>query len=245
MQGNILQSDVEKRGVVFDPRTKMLILITLAIFVLGGSGGEKVDRIGPFLCMIPFVLMILARKWKKAFTYLVLYLASYISFMYLGVKTTGIVNFILLAVCGIFSRFLPGIMMGTYLIETTTVSEFIAAMSKLHTSEKITIPLSVMFRFFPTVADEFSSINSAMKMRGITLGEKNVGKMVEYRMVPLMVCLAKIGEELNAAALTRGLGGDVRRTNICKIGFHLQDFIFLGICLVPYILWFIDLICKI
>ena len=64
-------------------------------------------------------------------------------------------------------------------------------------------------------------------------------------MVPLMVCLAKIGEELNAAALTRGLGGDVRRTNICKIGFHLQDFIFLGICLVPYILWFIDLICKI
>ena len=41
MQGNILQPDVEKRGVVFDPRTKMLILITLAIFVLGGSGGEK------------------------------------------------------------------------------------------------------------------------------------------------------------------------------------------------------------
>ena len=35
----------------------------------------------------------------------------------------------------------------------------------------------------------------------------------------------------------RGLGGEVRRTNICKIGFHVQDYILLGIGLIPYILW--------
>ena len=73
-------------------------------------------------------------------------------------------------------------------------------MNKMHVTEKITIPLSVMFRFFPTVADEFASINAAMRMRDIRVGGKNAGKMLEYRMVPLMVCLAKIGEELNAAA---------------------------------------------
>lgn len=78
-----------------------------------------------------------------------------------------------------------------YLIETTTVSEFTAAMSKMHVTDKITIPLSVMFRFFPTVADEFSSINAAMRMRDIRLGGKNVTKMIEYRLVPLMVCSAK------------------------------------------------------
>lgn len=55
--------------------------------------------------------------------------------------------------------------------------------------------------------------------------------------MPLMTCCVKIGEELSAAALTRGLGGEVRRTNICKIGFHVQDCILLGIGLIPYILW--------
>ena len=107
-------------------------------------------------------------------------------------------------------------------------------MLRLHLSEIIIIPLSVMFRFFPTVADEFSSINAAMKMRGIALGGRHAGKIVEYRMVPLMTCSVKIGEELSAAALTRGLGGNVRRTNVCEIGFHVQDTIFAALCLLPY-----------
>ena len=108
---------------------------------------------------------------------------------------------------------------------------------RMRLSEKIIIPLSVMFRFFPTVMDEAASINAAMKMRGIHIGGRNAGKMLEYRLVPLMTCCVKIGEELSAAALTRGLGGEVRRTNICKIGFHVQDYILLGIGLIPYILW--------
>ena len=66
------------------------------------------------------------------------------------------------------------------------------------------------------------------------MGGKNVGKMLEYRLVPLMTCCVKIGEELSAAALTRGLGGEVKRTNICKIGFHVQDVFFLLLCVVAF-----------
>ena len=92
------------------------------------------------------------------------------------------------------------------MISTTTVSEFTAAMQRMHLSDKIIIPLSVMFRFFPTVIDESVSINAAMKMRDIRIGGRNFSKMFEYRIVPLMTCCVKIGEELSAAALTRGLG---------------------------------------
>lgn len=42
-------------------------------------------------------------------------------------------------------------------------------------------------------------------MRGITTLRSPM-KMLEYRVVPLMISIAKIGEELSAAALTRGLG---------------------------------------
>lgn len=70
------------------------------------------------------------------------------------------------------------------MISTTTVSEFTAAMQRMHLSDKIIIPLSV--RFFPTVIDEFVSINAAMKMRDIRIGGRNFSKMFEYRIVPLM-----------------------------------------------------------
>ena len=55
-------------------------------------------------------------------------------------------------------------------------------------------------------------------------------KMLEYRMVPLLVSCVKIGEELSAAALTRGLGAPVRRTNICRIGFGKFDIAAAVIC---------------
>ena len=42
--------------------------------------------------------------------------------------------------------------------------------------------------------------------------------ILEYRMVPMMICSVKIGEELSAAALTRGLGKTVVPTVIVIMG---------------------------
>lgn len=89
---------------------------------------------------------------------------------------------------------------------------------------------------------DVSSINDAMRMRDIRFGGKNAGKMIEYRMIPLLVCSARIGEELNAAAITRGLGGDVKRTNVCQIGFHIQDYVFILVCAVPYLIWILSIL---
>ena len=50
-----------------------------------------------------------------------------------------------------------------------------------------------------------------MRMRGIRFGGRHPGKMIEYRLIPLMISVVKIGDE-DAAALTRGLGAPVRRT---------------------------------
>lgn len=115
---------------------------------------------------------------------------------------------------------------GIFVVTTTTVSEFVAAMERLHLPQQITIPMSVMFRFFPTVAEEWSAIGDAMRMRGVRFGGGKASAILEYRIVPMMICSVKIGEELSQAALTRGLGGPVKRTNICKLGFHVQDVIF-------------------
>ena len=53
-------------------------------------------------------------------------------------------------------------------------------------------------------------------------------------MIPLMTCSVRIGQELSAASLSRGLGGPVKRTNICKVGFGFFDYVMIAFCLISF-----------
>lgn len=241
MGKQVLLSSRYKRGLILDPRTKLFLVLDMSLFVLGSAGGETIDRLLPVFCVMPAIMLLTAGKVLRAFGYAFGYLAALAASTWILPETSGIVHYLLLATCGLITRFLPGIMMAAYLVTTTTVSEFTAAMLRMHVSEKIIIPLSVMFRFFPTVMDEAASISAAMRMRDIRFGGRNARKMLEYRLVPLITCCVKIGEELSAAALTRGLGGEVRRTNICKIGFHFADWVVIALCAVPFVMLLLEL----
>lgn len=232
MWAMMLQS---RQGRAFlDPRTKMLLVITITSVVIGGGNGGAMSIIKPVLTAVPFLLFVVERKRKAAMIYVAVYIAAFSGELFLVPITRGFLNFIVVACCGMFSRFMPGIAMGSYLVSTTTVSEFMAAMERLGLPQKLTIPLSVMFRFFPTVGEEYSAIGDAMRMRGIHFGGGKPGKMLEYRMVPLMISCVKIGDELSAAALTRGLGASVKRINICRIGFGVFDVLAMLICILGF-----------
>ena len=232
MRTLMLQSRQKKS--LLDPRTKMLLVITITSVVIGGGNGGTMNIIKPVLTAVPLLLFLAERKWKAAVIYLAVYIAAFSGELVLVPITQGFLNFIVVACCGMFSRFMPGIAMGSYLVSTTTVSEFMAAMERLRLPQKITIPLSVMFRFFPTIVEEYGAIGDAMRMRGIRFGGGKPAKMLEYRMVPLMISCVKIGDELSAAALTRGLGAPVRRTNICQIGFGLFDIMAMLVCVLGF-----------
>lgn len=142
-------------NITFDPRTKLLLLLTMGIFVLGSAGGNLFDAYMPLFCAVPVVLFVLDGKWKRAVLYAVLYGAAYALLMEAVPRLSGIGGYILLACCGILTRFLPGIMTGAYLMQTTKVSEFHAAMERMHVTDKITIPLSVCSGFFPPLRMSF------------------------------------------------------------------------------------------
>ena len=111
----------------------------------------------------------------------------------------------------------------------------------LMTPQAVTIPMSVMFRLFPTIGSEWKSIRRAMAMRGIHAGGARAGEMLEYQLVPMMTSTVRIGEELSASALTRGLGAPVRRTNICRTGFRAQDIILLAGCAFILAVWVLEI----
>ena len=215
-------SDCSKKSLL-DPRTKLLLLVFVSVFVLGNAGGDWAAEFRVALNYLPLFLLLAARRWKSFLFGVFFYTFAYVFAMFVMPHCSGILNFLILAMTGIVLRFMPAVFTGMYVVSTTTVSEFVCAMERMHVPQQITIPLSVMFRFFPTVIEEAGSINKAMTMRDIKFGGTKAFKMIEYRLIPMMTCSVKIGQELSAASLTRGLGGPVKRTNICKIGFGVWD----------------------
>lgn len=216
-----------------DPRTKLFLLFTVTTLMLSTSIEGNLLYIKPILSFLPFLLLIQINQKKTALKYLILYILCFgLEWMALH-WMKGMSSFLVMALTSIMTRFAPGIMVAAYLIESTTVSEFVASMQRMHVSETIIIPLSVIFRFIPTMKEEYEAIRDAMRMRDIRFGA-NPWLMIEYRVVPFIISIVKIGDELSAAALTRGLGAPIKRTNICEIGFHLMDYICFFLCLLAF-----------
>lgn len=224
MNRELMAGEVTSR-LRLDPRTKILVLLVINAIMMGGGLQGAAVVVRPSLAFLSFCLLLIENRRKAAFTYLPLFVLASFAESYFVPHTTGLANLLLIIASGLILRFMPCLVTGYYVVTTTRVSEFIASMERMHVTPKIVIPLSVMFRFFPTVLEEAGAITDSMKMRGIggagTL--KDPVRALEYRVVPLMVSVVKIGEELSAAALTRGLGGPSKRTNICRIGFRWQD----------------------
>ncbi|KUO74124.1 MAG: hypothetical protein APF77_11775 [Clostridia bacterium BRH_c25] len=237
MQKELMQSKRTPSAFVLDPRTKILLVFIGSTILIAGSAGGVMNVIRPALALLPLLLFLMIGRFKTTIKFALIYAAAYLMELYLIPLTSGLIGFLIVALSGIFTRFIPGLAIGYYLVSTTTVSEFIASMERMHVPQSIVIPFAVMFRFFPTVGEESRAIGDAMRMRGIGFSVffKNPMAMLEYRLVPMMMSTVKIGEELSAAALTRGLGSPVKRTNICKIGFGIHDIILSIVAIAAFI----------
>lgn len=234
MSAGLISGNENTVRFTLDPRTKLALVATVCTIMISGRVGGIMTVIHPVLALVPFALLLLSGRVKAAVSYLLAYAAAYSMISFVMPVTSGMISILIGATAGIIYRMMPSLITGYFVVSTTKVSEFNAAMERMHISSKITIPMSVMFRFFPTIKEESATIKDAMHMRGIN-SLRNPMEMLEYRMVPLLMSVVKIGEELSISALTRGLSGDTKRTNICEIGFHLSDLLCFLLCIACWI----------
>ena len=232
----------KKSLVTLDPRTKLLLVLCESVFVLAVAGGEKLGIFRLVFAVLPFVLLLAGRRYKTFVIGILVFAGTELlkDFVFPNAHGTPAVFMMILIL--LISRFLPAYLMGSYVIRTTKVSEFKAAMERMHMPDELTIPMCVMFRFFPTVREECASIWAAMKMRGIGFGGGKASKMLEYIMVPMLSCSAKIGDELSASALTRGFGISRKRTNICHIGFKAADYAVFMVVFATCVYWILGVV---
>ena len=216
------------RGFWLDPRTKIAMLLCANVAFLTSGYTPTGFAIKFATAAVLTTLLSLARMRRAAVAFAVAYLAAFAlevaneAFLLEALGSTSLAAVVLRFLTSMVLSFFPGTMFAYYLLASTKVSEFVAAFTRLRLPEKVVIPFAVIFRFFPTVAEEYRSIRDAMQLRGVNWKNGPVS-MVEYRLVPLIASMVKICDELSAASVTRGLGGPAKRTNRCVVGFGSAD----------------------
>jgi len=211
-----------------DPRTKLFMIFVVSLIVMMSATTPFLWAIRLSITLIPIILLILEKKYASALRFLIAYgTALILTFFFLSAESEGLIASLLIGYCGIVVQFMPALITAWYVVRTTKIGEFMSCMQKMHVPDGIAVSLAVVMRFFPTIKEEYSSINDAMRMRGVMLGGGNVLKMFEFRMIPLLFSCVNIGEELSAAAITRGLGGEVKRSSVVELKLGIADYLLL------------------
>lgn len=206
-----------------DPRTKLLILAVTSVSVFM----NKSIAVECVLAGIPLVLLSVSGNLKRMLKYAALFLALLLIQLFIVPRLPVIFGGIVYMFAVYIRKLLPCFMLGSLLIATTSVSKFLAAITKLRLSKGLTIALAITLRYFPTMREEWISIRDAMALRGISASAAGLIshpiQTMEYVYVPLLVSASRISDEITQAAITRGIEHTGERSCIEEIAFSFAD----------------------
>ncbi|NLL92140.1 MAG: energy-coupling factor transporter transmembrane protein EcfT [Ruminococcaceae bacterium] len=113
---------------------------------------------------------------------------------------------------------------GKLLVKTSDVGSVISSMDKLKLPRAVSIPVAVMFRFFPSFREERRNIKLAMKIRGIDF--KNPLAYIEHVTVPLLIMSSNISDDISKAAETRCIANPIKKTRYIPLKVKFIDFLY-------------------
>lgn len=219
---DIYAPTAKAKQLYLDPRTKIVLCLAVSFIMLESTTSPVVNALQIALAALPLIFLLMLGKHKMAVYYVCAYAFASLVPALLVSYLPAVINLLFTGMIALMTQILPGMMMAYFLLASTSVSEFVTAMDRMHVPKSISVPMSVLFRFFPTIVEEYGHVRDAMRMREVGNLRQPMA-MLEYRMVPFMTSIVSIGNDLAVSALTRGLSAPVRRTNVCPIGFTWRD----------------------
>ena len=184
-----------------DPRIKFLVGFIGSLFLI------VIER--EVALLVAFIVALLwctyCGKWKTAIALAIVYGLLHMWAQHMIMNGEGIGG-ILVSVT-LFRRFM---LIGAFVVPLATVEigQMVAAMYKLKLHRFAIISMAILFRFIPTFADEYRSVRTSQKFRGIgrTLINVIAHPIVFYEtlLVPLAIRMMRVSDELSASAMLRG-----------------------------------------
>lgn len=211
----------------FDPRTKLFIFLASGVTSLYTYSGLYILLFAGAVCA---VLALNGKPVTALKAFLIFAVAMYIkeTVDHAG-SSSSVVVLIVSVLTTLVLYSLPTILSILLIVQTTRISQFLSALTAMHLPVRAVIPVAMLFRFIPTVQDEWNGIRKAMAFRGISLSFGSVlchpGKAIEYVLVPLLFSTIGVMEELAAAALARGMDVDVKRSAYEQVRLSGADYI--------------------
>lgn len=236
---DIYAPTAKAKQLYLDPRTKIVLCLAVSFIMLDSTTSPVVNALQIALAALPLIFLLMLGKHKMAVYYVCAYAFASLVPALLVSYLPAVINLLFTGMIALMTQILPGMMMAYFLLASTSVSEFVTAMDRMHVPKSISVPMSVLFRFFPTIVEKYGHVRDAMRMREVGNLRQPMA-MLEYRMVPFMTSIVSIGNDLAASALTRGLSAPVRRTNVCPIGFTWRDglaLVMMGGCIAIFLIY--------
>lgn len=223
MKWDLVKTDNKQKGLIkLDARTLLfLILISnLAIFFMPEVYGEIVMMI--LILLLAILCGAVRTSLKIGIAYFVILISDYF------ITNAFSDSWLIYVVIGMryMRKVLPCTILGGVLISTIRVGELMLSLRKIHIPKSITIPFTVLLRYFPSIGEDRNAIKKAMAVRGLNGSFlKHPFKSIENIYVPIMMSAARRADELSSAAVTRGIENPKERTTLIDVRLHCVDYV--------------------
>ncbi len=93
--------------------------------------------------------------------------------------------------------------------------------------DALIIPISVMFRFFYKVKEDYQQVTEAMYLHGLVGRQffRQPLRMIEYCFVPLLLCLSRTADDVAISTTTRGMVVEQKRSMISNTKLRTLDYV--------------------
>lgn len=217
--------------IKFNPLTLVILNIIFPVVIFLGKG-----VIYEIVCMlISIVVLVIYKRYTQTLKFIILYVSlSLVAYLISTCKIILITDLFGTLVY-IFLRMIPVMMISYILVKDIKSNELLSSFEQIHLPKKLMLSITVALRFFPTYKLEIKMIRESLKMRNINVKITEPLKYLEYWIVPVLMRMNLISEEMTATAMTKGVESPNRRTSFYNVKMKKVDYIFLSIILLVFI----------
>lgn len=116
-----------------------------------------------------------------------------------------------------------------YILSRISSGEFMSVLMRIKLSKAVAIGIASLFRFIPALGQTFSAMHRASLFRGDGFRWKNIlvhpVRSSRYYLLPFLLRLSRISDDLAAALSTRGVGIDGAATSVRDLRAKTRDYV--------------------
>lgn len=215
------------------PITKLVVLVALGMSILSPMSFKTlkfytVNDIFNLLIVATFSVFYALNGFVKQGlkTFLTYFILININYIFNLKSNNYVLNMFFTLIVIVKFFFLP-FMAGKFLIRTSDVGNILTSMDKIKIPKVVSIPIAVMFRFFPSFKEDRRNIKLAMRIRGVT--PKNPLKYLEYVAIPIITISLNIADDISKSAETKCIAMPCQKVRYNEVKPGLADIVFLSI----------------